>query len=89
MQKLAFLRAWPFSYTSLQIQIYAFRDRLRISRKTSQGMEAYFRFFLSIFPTDFEHINDSQCKKNKKNYTKNMISFKKIVNSSFYFSSRI
>ena len=46
----------------LEMQIYAFRDRLRISRETSQGMEANFLFFLSIFPTDFEHTNDSECK---------------------------
>ena len=29
------------------MQIYAFRDRLRISRETSQGMEAFF----SLYPT--------------------------------------
>ena len=44
------------------MQNFALRDRLRISRKTSQGMEANSLFSLSILPTSFEHINDSQCK---------------------------
>ena len=52
----------------LEMQIFAYREILRISRKTSEGMEANFLFVLSIFPTDFEHMNDSQCKKIKKLY---------------------
>ena len=68
-----------------EMQIYAYRDRIRISRKTSQGMEAYFRFFLSIFPTDFEHINDSQCKKINKLYKKYDFFLKKLCVIHFIF----
>ena len=57
MQNFAFLRTWPLSNTFLEqghileMQIFA-----------CQEMEANFLFFLSIFPTDFEQINGSQCK---------------------------
>ena len=46
----------------LEIQIYAIIDKLKISRKTSQGMEANFLLFSQFHPTDFEHINDSRCR---------------------------
>ena len=49
----------------LEMQIFAFRDRLRISLKTSQGILFKIPDFFpvySTFYTDFVHINDCQCK---------------------------
>ena len=47
----------------LEMQIFAFRDRLRILPKTSRGIFFKILDFSSMFYTDFVHRNDFQCKK--------------------------
>ena len=45
----------------LEMQIFAFRDKLRIPPKPSQGTLFQIPDFYTVFYIDFVHINDSQC----------------------------
>ena len=68
----------------LEMQIFALRDRLRISPKTTEGIRVNFLIFFLVFQIDFSHINDPNANK-AMIYTKNIVSLKMISTNHFNF----